>query len=74
MRVFLGVSVALLVVWFLGQLVGFLIGLGWARCRSRRVFRRRLRRNGLPADVVDEIGRRYHRPGLLRAMLRSDRS
>ena len=71
MRIVIGVSIAMLIIWLLGQLIGFTIGLLWARRRSRYVFRRRLRRNGLPEDVIEEVVWRYHPPGLIRELIRT---
>lgn len=53
-------------------MIGFALGLLRARRRSRDVFERRLRRNGLPEDVVEEIMQRYHARGLLRDLIRSN--
>jgi SOS response regulatory protein OraA/RecX len=64
----------MLAVWLVGQVVGVAIGLLHARRRSRYVFERRLRRNGLPEDVVEEVARRYHPPRVLRDLIRSDGS
>ena len=63
----------MLVIWLLGQVIGFAIGFLYARRRSRLVFERRLCRNGLPEDVIEEITSRYHPPRLLRDAIRSDR-
>jgi hypothetical protein len=54
----------------MGQMVGLATGFLWARRRSRYVFLRRLRRNGLSEDVIEEVGWRYHSPGLIREMIR----
>jgi len=63
----------MLVIWLVGQVIGFAIGLLYARRRSRYVFERRLHRNGLPEDVVEEIAWRYHSPWSLRDLARLDR-
>jgi len=63
----------MLVIWLVGQVIGFAIGFLHARRRSRYVFERRLRRNGLPEDVIEEIAWRYHPPRLIRDSIRSDR-
>jgi hypothetical protein len=73
-RIVIGVSIALLIVWLVGQMTGFALSLLWARRGSRWVFERRLRRNGLPEDVIDEIVWRYHPPGLIRDLIRLARS
>ncbi len=70
MRVVIGVWIGLLVIKLVGQMTGFGIGLLWTRRRSRHVFRRRLRRNGLFEDVIEEVARRYHPPGLIRDLIR----
>ncbi len=64
----------MLVIWLLGQVIGFAIGFLWARRRSRHAFERRLRRNGLSEDVIEEIAWRYHSPGLIRDLIRTARS
>ena len=74
MRIVIGVWIALLVIKLVGQMIGFGIGLLWARRRSRYAFRRRLRRNGLPERVIDEVAWRYHQPGLIRELIRAARS
>jgi hypothetical protein len=69
-RIIVGISIAPLVIWLVGQMIGFAIGVLWARRRSRSVFRRRLRRNGLSEDVIEEVAWRYHPPGLIRDLIR----
>jgi hypothetical protein len=69
-RVVIGVWIGLLVIKLVGQMIGFAIGLLWARRRSRYVFRRRLRRNGLSENVIEEVTWRYHPPGLIRDLIR----
>ena len=61
-------------LWFLGQIVGLGLGILWARRCSRYYFARRLRRNGLPLPVIEEMARRYHSPGLIRDLIRSTRA
>jgi len=73
-RIIVGLSIALLTVWLVGELVGVGTGLLWARRRTRWAFRRRLRRNGLSDEVIEEIARRYHPPGLIRQLIREARS
>jgi len=67
----MGLSIVLLVIWLAGEMVGFGIACLYARRRSRYIFERRLRRNGLPEDVIAEIARRYHPPGLIRSLIRA---
>jgi SOS response regulatory protein OraA/RecX len=55
-------------------MIGLAIGILRARRRSRWVFERRLRRNGLSEDVIEEIAWRYHPPGLIRDLIRAARS
>ena len=74
MRVVIGVWIGLLAIKLVGQLIGFGIGLLWVRRRSRYVFQRRLRRNGLSEDVIEEVAWRYHSPGLIRELIRAARS
>lgn len=74
MRVIIGVWIGLLVIRLVGQMIGFGIGLLWVRRRSRHVFRRRLRSNGLPEVVVEELACGYHPPGLIRELIRTARS
>ena len=71
LKVISGLSVVLLILWMCGQLVGLGLGTLWRRRCSRRSFRNRLRRNGLPDDVVETIASRYHPPGLIRDVIRS---
>jgi hypothetical protein len=73
-RVVIGVWIGLLAIKLVGQLIGFAIGLLWTRRRSRSVFLRRLRRNGLSEDVIEEVAWRYHPPGLIRELIRAARS
>jgi len=42
----------------------------WRRRRTRDQFRRRLRRAGLPEDVIKTVADRYHEPGLIRSLFR----
>ena len=62
----------MLIIWLVGQVIGFAIGLLLARRRSRFAFERRLRRSGLSEDVIEEIASRYHPPRLIRDLIRSD--
>ena len=71
MRIAIGVWIGLLVIKLVSQMIAFGIGLLWARRRSRHVFRRRLRWNGLPDDVIEEVAWRYHPPGLIRELIRT---
>ena len=71
MRIIVGISIGLTIVWLVGELIGIGFGILWARHRARTVFERRLRRNGFPEDAVEEMVKRYHATGLLRALLRS---
>jgi SOS response regulatory protein OraA/RecX len=73
-RIVIGIWIGLLVIRLVGQLIGFAIGLLWARRRSRYLFRRQLRRNGLSEHVIEEVAWRYHRPGLIRELIRAARS
>jgi hypothetical protein len=73
-RVVIGVWIGILVIKLIGQMIGFATGFLWARRRSRFLFRRRLRRNGLSEDVIEEISWRYHPPGLIRSLIRAARS
>ena len=73
MRVFVGISIGLGVIWLVGELIGVGFGTLWARHRARIVFARRLRRNGFPEDAIDEMVERYHATGLLRGLIRSKR-
>ena len=70
-RIILGVSVALTIVWMTGEILAVGMGFLWRRRRTRRHFERRLRRNGLPEDVIEELSCRYHSGGLLRGLMRS---
>jgi hypothetical protein len=72
-RIFVGLSIALMILWVIGQAIGFVIGVLWTRRRSRYYFERRLRRNGIPGPVIEEMGERYHAPGLIRDLIRSTR-
>jgi hypothetical protein len=69
-RILIGVWIGLLAIKLVGQMLGFAVGLLWARRRSRAVFRRRLRRNGLSETVIEEVAWRYHPPGLIRGLIR----
>jgi len=73
-RIVLGVSVALTILWMIGEIVTIGIGFLWRRRRTRHHFERRLRRNGLPENVVEELSCRYHSGGLIRALMRSNGS
>lgn len=43
----------------LASLISFLVGFAWARRRAAARFRRRLRRQGLPAEVADILAAEY---------------
>jgi len=73
-RIVIGIWIGLLVIKLVGQMLGFAIGFLWAHRRSRYVFQRRLRRNGLSEDVIEEVTWRYHPPGLIRYVIRVARS
>jgi len=63
-------EIVLQTIWLLVWLPWLLIETLWKRRRTRGQFRRRLRRLGLPEDVVDVLGKRYHPPGLVRMAIR----
>jgi len=69
-RIVFAISIGLTILWLVGQLIGFGVGILWARRRSRRVFERRLRRSGLSGEVIEELVGRYHPPGLFRDLIR----
>jgi len=71
-RIVIGASVALLIVWLVGQVLGAGAGFLWARRRSRGVFERRLRRNGLPDDVIEAFLREYEASRLIRDLVSSN--
>jgi hypothetical protein len=73
-RIVKGVWIGVLAIRLLGLMIRFAIGLLWVRRRSRIVFRRRLRRNGLSEAVIEEVAPRYHPPGLIRSLIRAARS
>jgi hypothetical protein len=55
-----------MLIWLLWLLIETL----WKRRRTRAQFSRRLRRAGLPEDIVEALGARYHPPGTVRTMIR----
>jgi len=58
----------------MGQVLGVGIGFARARRRSQRAFERRLRRNGFPEEVAEELALRYGATGLVRGLIRGARS
>ena len=62
-------EIVLQTIWLLVWLPWLLIETLWKRRRTRDQFRRRLRRSGLPEDVVNVLGERYHSPGLVRMVI-----
>ena len=60
-------------VHLLAALIGFLIGYVCVRRRAVAQFRRRLRRQGVPGEIADDLAGRYKETFQLGDLFRGDR-